>query len=120
MKNELQNIISGKSQVRHGDAIQAITRYLRRSKSTSDSLKSSKQIKCEEAESIKQYCNQNNFWNTERISNPIKQLNKFTIKHIWVFPSSLKRIRSRFPLRMADCCTRSHKKNTLFRSVFLI
>ncbi len=65
MKNELQNIISGKSQVRHGDAIQAITRYLRRSKSTSDSLKSSKQIKCEEAESIKQYCNQNHFWNTE-------------------------------------------------------
>lgn len=65
MKHELQNIISGKSQVRDGDAIQAITRYLRRSKSTSTSLKTSKQIKREEAESIKQYCIQNHFWNTE-------------------------------------------------------
>ena len=36
MKHELQNIISGKSQVRHGDAIQAIARYLRGGKSASE------------------------------------------------------------------------------------
>ena len=61
MKYELQNIISGKSEVRHGDAIQAIADYLRRSKGSSCEAKDSKQIKREEAEIIKQYCNQNNF-----------------------------------------------------------
>jgi len=65
MKHELQNIISGKSQVRYGDAIQEITSYLRRSKSTSSETKESKQIKCEEAKSIRQFCDQNNFWNTK-------------------------------------------------------
>ncbi|MGQ7946586.1 putative polyvalent protein kinase domain-containing protein [Flavobacterium sp. WC2509] len=64
MKHELQNIISGKSQVRHGDAIQAVANYLRRSKSASCEAKGSKQIKSEEAENIKQFCNQNNFWKT--------------------------------------------------------
>jgi hypothetical protein len=65
MKHELQNIISGKSQVRHGDAIQAIARYLRRSKSSSSEAKESKQIKTEEAKNIRQFCDQNIFWNTE-------------------------------------------------------
>ena len=65
MKHELQNIISGKSQVRHGDAIQAVSSYLRRSKSTSITIESSKQIKIEEAKNIRQYCDQNNFWYNE-------------------------------------------------------
>lgn len=64
MKHELQNIISGKSQVRHGDAIQAVANYLRGSKSSGGEAKDSKQIKSEEAAIIKQFCNQNNFWNT--------------------------------------------------------
>lgn len=63
MKHELQNIISGKSQVRHGDAIQAIASYLRRSKSSSITFESSKQNKIEEAKNIRQFCDQNNFWN---------------------------------------------------------
>lgn len=62
MKNELQNIISGKSQVRHGDAIQKISSYLRTSKSTSEKIESNKQIKNKEATFIKQYCYKNNFW----------------------------------------------------------
>jgi hypothetical protein len=65
MKHELQNIISGKSQVRHGDAIQAIARYLRGSKSTSKKIKQSQQIKSEEATCIKEFCDQNNFWKTD-------------------------------------------------------
>lgn len=64
MKHELQNIISGKSQVRHGDAIQAVASYLRRGKSASITFESSKQIKIEEAKNIRQFCDQNNFWNT--------------------------------------------------------
>jgi hypothetical protein len=63
MKHELQNIISGKSQVRYGDAIQAIASYLRRGKSTSITFESSKQNKIEEAKNIRQFCDQNNFWN---------------------------------------------------------
>jgi hypothetical protein len=62
MKHELQNIISGKSQVRHGDAIQAIASYIRRGKSPSITLEPSKQIKIEEAKNIRQFCDQNNFW----------------------------------------------------------
>ncbi|MDQ5930812.1 MAG: hypothetical protein QG594_2601 [Bacteroidota bacterium] len=64
MKHELQNIISGKSQVRHGDAIQAVARYLRGSKSASCEAKESKQIKSEETRNLKQFCDQNNFWKT--------------------------------------------------------
>jgi hypothetical protein len=56
MKHELQNIISGKSQVRYGDAIQAISRYLRKSKRPSGTIESSKQIKRKEATLIKQFC----------------------------------------------------------------
>lgn len=61
MKDELQNIISGKSPVRYGDAIQKISRYLREGQSPSRTLKTSKQIKSEETTLLKQYCNQNNF-----------------------------------------------------------
>jgi len=64
MKDELQNIISGKSQVRYGATIQAISSYLRKSKSSSGTFASSKQIKIEEATLIKQFCNKNSFWIT--------------------------------------------------------
>ena len=64
MKYELQNIVSGKSQVRHGDTIQTISRYLRKSKSTSRTSESVKQIKSEETALIKQFCNRNGFWIT--------------------------------------------------------
>lgn len=64
MKHELQNIISGKSQVRHGNSIQTISRYLRKSASTSGTFESSKQIKSEETALIKQFCDRNSFWIT--------------------------------------------------------
>ena len=62
MKHELQNIISGKSCVSHGNAIQAIASYIRRSQSTSRAIKDSKQIKNEEARHIRNYCDTNAFW----------------------------------------------------------
>lgn len=64
MKNELQNIISGKSQVRHGNSIQTISSYLRKSESASGTIKSGKQIKSEETALIKQFCDKNGFWIT--------------------------------------------------------
>lgn len=65
MKHELQDIISGKSQVRHGNSIQTISRYLRKSKSASGAFESIKQIKSEETTLIKEFCNRNSFWITE-------------------------------------------------------
>jgi hypothetical protein len=62
MKHELQHIISGKSPVSHGDIIQAISRYLRESKSASAETKNSKQIKSEEATLIKKFCKNHNSW----------------------------------------------------------
>ncbi|WP_310556861.1 hypothetical protein [Flavobacterium sp.] len=62
MKHELQNIISGKSPVGNGDTVQTISHYLRESKSTSETVESSKQIKLEEATFIKEFCQKNNFW----------------------------------------------------------
>lgn len=62
MKHELQNIISGKSQVRHGDAIQTVASYLRRSKSASGKTSESKQIKNQETTHLKTFCNTNHFW----------------------------------------------------------
>ncbi|WP_160376066.1 hypothetical protein [Flavobacterium hydrocarbonoxydans] len=64
MKDELQNIISGKSQVKHGTNIQAGARYLRKSKSASGTFESGKQIKSEEKALIKQFCDRNGFWIT--------------------------------------------------------
>ena len=64
MKHELQNIISGKSQVKHRANIQAVSRYLRKSKSTSGTFESGKQIKSEETALIKQFCDRNSFWIT--------------------------------------------------------
>jgi len=64
MKHELQNIISGKSQVRHGNSIQAISGYLRKSKSPSGTFESGKQIKNEETALIKRFCDRNGFWIT--------------------------------------------------------
>ena len=65
MKNELQNIISGKSKVRYGNAIQAVTSLLKRCKIASDATKNCKQIKYEETTHLKNYCNENNFWNSK-------------------------------------------------------
>lgn len=52
MIDELQNIISGKSQVEYGATIQAVASYLGRSKGTGRMAKTSKQIKREEARVI--------------------------------------------------------------------
>lgn len=65
MKHELQNIISGKSQVRYGDAIQKITSYIRASESTSKKIEFSELVKSEETTLIIQFCDLNDFWITE-------------------------------------------------------
>jgi hypothetical protein len=44
-KYELQNLLSGKSEVSNGESIQTITRYLRESRGTSEKIKEMSQAK---------------------------------------------------------------------------
>ena len=62
MKHELQRIISGKSQVRDGAAIQAAAGYLKRSQRTSNLAKESKFYKKQETEVLKDYITKNNLF----------------------------------------------------------
>ena len=62
IKNELQNILSGKSEVSHGESIQAITRYLRESLGTSEKTKKNESSKSEETKKLIGYINVHHLW----------------------------------------------------------
>lgn len=62
MKNELRNIISGKSQVRNGSIIQTISSYLKGSTGTSEMAKIQKHFKKQETEILKEFISKNNLW----------------------------------------------------------
>jgi hypothetical protein len=52
IKYELQNILSGKSEVSYGESIQTITRYLRESFGTSEKNKGNESSKSEETKKL--------------------------------------------------------------------
>lgn len=62
MKYELQNIISGKSQIIHGANIQAAANYLAGSQRTSTVDKESKLFREQETEYLREYVSVNNLW----------------------------------------------------------
>ncbi len=62
LKNELHNIISGKSEVRFGATIQAISHFLNQRSQTSSELKDTKLFKTEEATELEFFLSQNNLW----------------------------------------------------------
>lgn len=62
ISNKIQYDISGKNKIRKGAIIEAITRYLRRSQSTSSLVKGSKLYKEQEAECLKSYIEEHNLW----------------------------------------------------------
>ncbi|PWB24436.1 hypothetical protein [Flavobacterium sp. HTF] len=62
MKHELQLIISGKSEVKHGSIIQAATRYISRSQRTSEMAKEFKHFKKQETETLERFIRKNNLW----------------------------------------------------------
>jgi serine/threonin/tyrosin kinase-like protein len=64
VKDELRNIISGKSKVRDGAVIQATTRYLKRSAETSQVAKEEKHYKKKETTVLKEFVTKNNLWLT--------------------------------------------------------
>jgi hypothetical protein len=62
IKNELQDILQGKSQVRNGELIQTISNYLRRSKKTSALAETDKHFKREETKRLIHFITENNLW----------------------------------------------------------
>lgn len=62
MKYELQLIISGKSEVKHGTIIQAATSYLRRSEISSEMAEGFKHFKKQEKEILEKFIDINNLW----------------------------------------------------------
>ena len=73
MKHELQNVISGKSEVRHGTAIQAISGYLRRSNESGKLAKDSKQYKKQEAQVLRDYIISHSLWIPDILQNYISE-----------------------------------------------
>jgi hypothetical protein len=65
LKYELQNIISGKSKVSHGESIQAIARYLRESLESSETTTENESIKSEETKKLIEFINTNHLWSCD-------------------------------------------------------
>ena len=62
MKHELQNIISGKSQVKYHHLIQTTCSYLKGSQGAGSMVKDQQQHKEEETKSLIQFAEDNNLW----------------------------------------------------------
>jgi hypothetical protein len=62
MRDDIQHILSGKSQVKHHHLIQAACSYLKRSQRTSSMAKDKQQYKEEETKSLIQFVEDNNLW----------------------------------------------------------
>lgn len=69
-KDELQNVLSGKSKVRNGDAIQTALNYLRRNEGSSTSGPRTKSDKSDlEKEKLIDFITENNFWYTGKLND---------------------------------------------------
>ena len=62
LKDELHNVISGKSPVRFGTTIQAITGYLKDCTQTGRNTSEKEQVKKQEKEKLENYISENNLW----------------------------------------------------------
>lgn len=61
-KNELQNVISGNAEVRHGKIIQTIANFLRRKKIAIQKSEKTEFLKNQETEILIDFVNNNNLW----------------------------------------------------------
>lgn len=62
MKDDIQYILSGKSQVKHHHLIQTACSYLKRSEGTGKMAQDQQQLKEQEAEKLIQFAEANNLW----------------------------------------------------------
>jgi hypothetical protein len=67
VKDELQNIIQGKSETSQSTLIQTIASYLGASQSASAMVKSNKHYKYEETKTLIEFCNQKNLWANDKV-----------------------------------------------------
>lgn len=67
VKDELQNIIQGKSGSSQRTIIQAVASYLRASQESSSMAKNDKRYKQQETKNIIEYCIQNNLWVNDKV-----------------------------------------------------
>ncbi len=65
IKDELQNILQGKSEVSYGKPIYTIANYLRKSTSTSATTQNNEPNKAEETKRLISYINQQHLWNCD-------------------------------------------------------
>lgn len=65
IKNELQNILSGKSEVSYGESIQTITRHLRESGGTSEKTQKNESLKSKETKKLIEYINAHHLWSCD-------------------------------------------------------
>lgn len=74
MKHELQLIISGKSQVKHGNIVQAAASYLKRCQKSSVMAQDFKQFRKQETEKLKIFITENKLWiKTINIENYVSE-----------------------------------------------
>lgn len=62
LRNELFNVLSGKSEVRFGTIIQTITRYLKDGDTTSSGLEDKKHFKKQETKRLEDFITERNLW----------------------------------------------------------
>ena len=62
LKNELHNVLSGKSQIRFGTIIQSIASYLKDGPKTGAIIEDEKHFKKQETKSLENYISENNLW----------------------------------------------------------
>ena len=62
LKDELYNVLSGKSEIRFGTVIQAITSYLNNGEKASPTFEVEKHFKKQETEKLEKYISENNLW----------------------------------------------------------
>lgn len=62
MKDEIQYILSGKSQVKHHHLIQTACSYLKRSQAPGSVVKNQQQNKDQETKRLIEFADQNNLW----------------------------------------------------------
>src|SRR5690606_40894547 len=65
LKNELHNVLSGKSKIRFGATIQAIACYLNDGAQTSPTIENEKHLKKQEAKILENYITDNKLWITD-------------------------------------------------------
>nr|WP_322623331.1 hypothetical protein [uncultured Flavobacterium sp.] len=62
LKNELHNVLSGKSEVSFGTTIQSIARYLNNGARAGRGIENPKQLREQETKSLEEYIDLNNLW----------------------------------------------------------